>query len=475
VPSPTPSAWRRPPGESLLSTLCAAVGARRLLLVLDNAEHVAPACAELVRALLAAGSGVRVLVTSQVAVRVLGETVFEVPPLSLSSPGSRGDAVTLFHERASAVGTDLGGEDDETVAAVCRELDALPLGIELAAAHSAVVGVRGLLELIEGPARLSLEGDDAALPRHRTLEAALRWSYDLLAPAQQVAFARLAVFPGGFSSDAAEQVLAVAPPLTAGGANGAPTDAPLAELVARSLLTVVAARAGPRRYRLLETLRAFAAARLAERGEAAPVAAAHARWVAALAEEAEPHLRAADHDPLLALRIGAALGWFWYRTGYITEGRAWLDRALVRAEDVEAPPGVVARALLARAGLDYLAGDLARMGALDDAAARAQEAGDAALVATVAYYQAWAHALGGDLSAAVARLDDAHRASTTTSPGVDPCRRRDDAGHARARTGAPRRGARPARRRGEHRPRRGAPVGRALLRLVRRQDGAGGR
>ncbi len=260
------------PGRPLLETLADALRPRRLLLVLDTCEHLIDSCARLCHRLLASSAGLHVLATSREPLRTAAETVWQVPPLSLPRPGtaetpeelSRYEAVRLFSDRAEASlsGFALDAANASAVAALCRSLDGVPLAIELAAAWVRVLSVEQILIRLADRFRLLTSGDRTAPPRQRTLRAAIDWSHDLLADREQVLLRRLSVF-AGWSLEMAEQIcpgddLPAAEVLDL-----------LAALVGKSLAVMDTAASVPARYRMLDTIREYAASRLDEAGETA--------------------------------------------------------------------------------------------------------------------------------------------------------------------------------------------------------------
>lgn len=295
---------------------------QRALLLLDNFEHVrqaAPRVAELLRE----APQIVVLATSRAPLHIGGEHEYLVPPMVEE------EAVALFSERAQAVRWDF--EADEHVRAICRRLDGLPLALELAAARVRVLPPAKLAARLERALPLLTAGSRDAPRRQRTLRATLEWSYDLLDEAEKQLFARLAVFAGSFSLEAAEQIC------------GANLDL-VQSLVENNLL-----RATDGRFSLLETVREFARERLDESGELEAAARRHGHFYLGVAEEAkprlgqadvlaalvddEPNLRAAlaygrERDPSLMLRLVGSLAFFWFARGQFAEARDWLERAL---------------------------------------------------------------------------------------------------------------------------------------------------
>ncbi len=314
-------------------TLSAAVRDKRLLLVLDNFEHLldaAPGVAETI------GScpQLTVLVTSREPLHVDGEWEVAVDPLRDR------EAVELFVQRALAVNSDFAANGE--VVEICRRLDCLPLAIELAAARVKVLSPEALLERLVQRLPLLAGGSRSAPERQRTLRATIAWSHDLLTPAEQDLFARLAVFTGGCTLEAAEAIC------------GADIDA-IASLVDKSLLR----RTGDR-YWMLETIREFAAERLDELPDAPRLRDRHAAWYIELGERAHPELRAreartwlerldAEHANLRAalehllesgnadgaLRLSGAIWPYWQTRGHWTEGRRYLAAAVALGADLD--------------------------------------------------------------------------------------------------------------------------------------------
>ena len=347
------------PGRPLVETLADHLGTARPLLILDNCERLVAACAELAARLLRAAPGLRALATSREPLGIAGEHLWTMPPLELPASElpptvaelGRSEAVRLFVERAGAVSggfalTDLNGP---AVLRICRQLDGIPLAIELAAARARVLTPEQIAARLDDRFRLLTGGSRLALPRHQTLRGAIDWSHDLLSEPEQVLWRRLSVFAGGWALEAAEAVCST------DGLEAADILDLLTRLVDRSLV-LVEERAGEARYRFLETIRQYGAERLREAGEEVAQRDRHRDWVLALAEAAEPEVRGAEqerwlalldrehdnlraalrwsHDraaePDLGLRLAGALWWFWFVRGYWTEGHAWLEAALAR-------------------------------------------------------------------------------------------------------------------------------------------------
>ena len=250
-------------GRSLLDTLSAALSQRTMLLALDNCEHLLEACARLCQRLLAAAPDVRLLATSREPLRVAGETIWQVPPLAVTSAhGSVSEAVRLFTERAvaTAPGFALTQANADAVAAICQSLDGIPLGIELAAARVRALSVEQIRMRVADRFGLLTTGDRAAAPRQQTLRAAIDWSHDLLTEREQVLLRRLSVF-AGWSLEMAELVCTD---------DLLPRSAVLdtvAALVDKSLVVRDPEALGQARFRMLDTIREYAAEKLAQAGE----------------------------------------------------------------------------------------------------------------------------------------------------------------------------------------------------------------
>jgi predicted ATPase/class 3 adenylate cyclase len=362
------------PGRPVLDTLLDALAPQDVLIVLDNCEHLIGACAKTADAIVRRCPRVHLVATSREPLGIGGETIYRVPTMSLPGPGDSGssaaassDAVALFVDRARAQGTGLP-VDEQTVplvVSICRRLDGLPLAIELAAARLPSLSLRGLADRLDQRFRLLTGGSRTALARQQTLRATVEWSYSLLHGAEQLLLRRLSVFAESFDLDAAEAVCRF------GDIEAFDITDLLRSLVDKSLVVAEPAR-DVLRYRLLETIRQFAAERLADvGGEAAAVAAAHCAHYLSAAETAAPHLtgprqgswlarldadranlrRAAEHaarDPdgtEQVLRLGVALQRYWITRFRDEEALALLLPALDRPE-AQANPQLFAAALL---------------------------------------------------------------------------------------------------------------------------------
>jgi predicted ATPase len=283
------------PGRPPLEPLVDALSSQRMLIVLDNCEHLVGACAKTVDALVRHCPQVHILATSREPLGIPGEAVYRVPSLSLPAGGpagaAPGDAIALFLERATDQGAhiDLKGDNLALVESICRRLDGMPLAIELAAARLRSLSLADVSLRLDQRFRLLTGGSRSALPRQQTLRATVDWSFSLLNDTERAVLRRLAVFVDGFDLAAAETVTSLA------DIDAFDITDVVSSLVDKSL--VVAEPSGDRlRYRLLETIRQFSAERLLDAGEAeaTAVAAAHLNYFLALAEEAAPHTTGAQ-------------------------------------------------------------------------------------------------------------------------------------------------------------------------------------
>ena len=291
------------PDRPALEALLDALAPQDVLIVLDNCEHLIGGCAKTAEAIMRSCPRVHLLATSQEPLGIGGETLYRVPSLSLPGPEDSSlaagscDAVALFAERARAHGVALSVDEqaDPLVVSVCRRLDGMPLAIELAAARLRSMSLAELHDRLDQRFRLLTGGSRTALERQQTLAATVGWSYALLTGAEQVLLARLSVFAGGFGLDAAEAVCG------SGAIDVLDVAGLLGSLVDKSLVVADPA-AGTLRYRLLETIRLFAAERLAEAGgeEAAAAAAAHCAHFLAVAEAAAAYLTGPEQGSWLA-------------------------------------------------------------------------------------------------------------------------------------------------------------------------------
>jgi predicted ATPase/DNA-binding winged helix-turn-helix (wHTH) protein len=300
-----------------------ALRSKRLLLVLDNCEHLIGSAARMAELLLHAGPAVHLIATSRESLRVDGEWVYTVPPLAVPADDSppRKDplhygSVRLFVERARASAPSFSPDARVLVAiaGICRRLDGIPLAIELAAARATTLGVEGLATGLDDRFRLLAGGRRTAMPRHRTLQATLDWSYDLLNEPERVVLRRLAIFAGGFTLQAAQEVAADVHVSASGVVDC------VANLIAKSLVTADAAGTLVR-YRLLETTRAYALEKLVQSGEFDMAARRHATRYLELFGGAEAEAETRPTDEWLAVygpridNVRAALDWAFSPSG----------------------------------------------------------------------------------------------------------------------------------------------------------------
>jgi len=340
------------PDAEPMDRLIAAIRERDMLLILDNCEHVIEAAASFAHRVLGECPRLRILATSREPLGITGEALWHVEPLALPAEGAdpgeieSSQAVQLLRDRADAVRKDLATDARtlSNMARVCRALDGIPLAIELAAARLRTMSLDQLANRLDDRFRLLTGGSRTALPHHRTLRAVVDWSWELLTDAERMVLRRLAVFSGGASLDAAEQVCA--------GDSVEQRDVLelLTALTEKSLLLTEGDSAP--RYRMLDTIREYATGRLAEAGESDLARHAHLAYFTGLAETADPHLRRAEqlqwlatleveHDNIAvalrgavaageaqgAMRLAAAAGWYWWLGGHKAEGLELLTGA----------------------------------------------------------------------------------------------------------------------------------------------------
>jgi predicted ATPase len=358
-------------GRTIVEGLTSVVGATRILLVLDNMEQILPAGPDVGR-MLEALPGARVLVTSRAPLRLSWEHEYPLSPLPVPSedPDSESiagsDAVALFVERARTVSPDfaLTPENERLVAAITRQLDGLPLAIELAAARLRMFTPEELLQRLDDRLSVLDQGNADAPERHRTLREAIRWSHELLEEGEASMFRRLGVFSGGWSLEAALSV-GVDHELDEAAALSI-----LEELVAKSLVVFAIDDDGEPRYRMLETLREFALERLAESGEEDDIRRRHLAWCFSLASHVEEMVSTPRFPELLdqldreRFNLREALGWslrtgqgleqallicgylplYWDTRGYVPEGLRWSSDILAAGESTVTPGRAMAMA-----------------------------------------------------------------------------------------------------------------------------------
>jgi non-specific serine/threonine protein kinase len=391
------------PGESIEETLCERLAGWQMLLILDNCEHIVSACASLVRTMLSRASDLAVLATSRERLDVPGECTLRVRSLSCP-PAEQTDAfdriqtfeaVQLFVDRARSANRDfaLNPTTAPAVADVCRQLDGIPLAIELAAARTKVCSASELRKMLDDRFRLLVGGSRTVPPRQQTLLAAIKWSFDLLTPEEQEVLVGLSVFSGGWTLEAA---VAVA------GEKAGHYDVldQLTRLVDESLIATRTS-GDTTRYSMLETLRQYARDRLLQSGKEADWRDRHIAYFLALAEQAEPHLVGSEQQAWLerletehenlrtaltwgtdaasdinkGLRLGAALIRFWRIRGYHREGRAALAAALAVAPKTQVA-GIRAKLLLGAGTLAMYQGDQTAAELFEESLALCREMGD---------------------------------------------------------------------------------------------------
>ncbi len=401
---------REEPGQPLLATMLEAIKRRRMLIVLDNCEHLAQACHELISTLLGTSEHIHVLSTSRAPIGIDHEVVFRVPSLTVPPPETNDpvtlmtfEGIQLFVDRAQRFRRSftLDGANAGLVAEICRGLDGIPLAIELAAARLKSVGLQEIHDRLDERFKLlSSAGED--VPRQQTLRAMVDWSYDHLDDAERLVLFRISEFMGGFTMDAAEDVCRDVPD----------TDRNSLELITslcdKSLVQVDSLDHSVR-FRLLETIRQYANEKLTESGASEKFAAqdAHARYFLELAETAAPHLAGGEQrlwlerlqleQPNLrvafahllsvgarheqALRLGIALRWYWYVRGHWLEGSEFLRRSL-ELPGAHARRDLRAAALCSAGLLDWRRSDYAEAERhIEQAAELARTLNDNALLA----------------------------------------------------------------------------------------------
>lgn len=373
-------------GTSMLHRLTAYLQPRSILLVLDNFEHVVRS-APLVSGILGAAPMVKILVTSREPLHIQGERAYDVPPLTVpvetqgctAEAVLRYGAVALFTERASEINSEfrLTEHNIAAVVEICRQLDGLPLAIELAAAWIRVLTPDDLMDRLEHRLTLLIDGSRDLPLRQQTLRATMDWSHELLNSAEQAMFRRLSIFVGGCTLDAA-------------GAIACPDDPDVdvlvgvKSLVSKSLLRQREEGPGQARFGMLETIREYGFERLRATDELALVRRRHARFYVAMAEAAEPRLldweqvqwlrrleleydnlravmawsRDGSIDDELGVRLAGALAWFWVLSGVAWEARGWID-AMLSIPCAAPPTRLRARALHAGARVAIVQGDAA--------------------------------------------------------------------------------------------------------------------
>jgi predicted ATPase/class 3 adenylate cyclase/DNA-binding CsgD family transcriptional regulator len=359
---------RDEPGRSALETVSRFIGDRRVLIVVDNCEHVLDAVAELATALLSHCARLSLLTTSREPVGLAGEVIYRVPSLSLAD-----DAIELFADRARRARSELTLTDENAsaIAEICHRLDGVPLAIELAAARVRALSLEEILDGLHDRFRLLTGGSRGAVRRQQTLRASVDWSHALLTEPERVLFRRLAVFMGGLDIAAAQAV-------AGGGDIERHQVIDLMGLLVDKSLVTAEYTDGPTRYRLLETVRQYALEKLGESGDADVVRTHHRDHYTALAatidipgetdldrcvdrcESEIDNMRGAFTWSLecsevdRALELASALTPLWVSRGRVLEGLSWFD-AVLAGLDAEVAPAVRARAMVDRAATDNFA------------------------------------------------------------------------------------------------------------------------
>jgi len=430
---------REGPNHTLDEALADYFRRRHLLLVLDNCEHLIPACAPLVETLLRAASNLHILATSREALGIKGEAVWRVPSMSLPSSSERPspemplqyEAIRLFVERAGAVDSSFTITEKNTpmIVDVCRRLDGIPLAIELAVARLNILSVEQINSRLKDRFRLLTGGSRTAVARQRTLEATLDWSYDLLSEPERILLCRLSVFPGGWTLETAEEVCS---------GNGIDKESIidlLSHLVDKSLVQIDDTH-GHRRYRFLETVRQYGRERLLRAGDSERMRDRHLEFFSALVQRAEPELIRAEQVKWLnrlqvecdnlrsaldwcledsrhgatALELTAVLWWFWIKHGYLGEGRQWSERAL--AVDDEASGAWRAKATFGLSLMRFFQGDYsAAATSVKLSLALSREVNDQGLVALSLGLKAYLAMENGDVAGMIQLANEGRAAA----------------------------------------------------------------
>ncbi len=386
---------REEPGADLMDLIVRYLRDRKCLIILDNCEHLLDAAARFADKLLKECPKVKILASSRQALGVPGEMTWRVPSLQTPHPGEvvgadqliQYESVRLFEERARSANPSFAVTDENasSVSQICWRLDGIPLALELAAARLRTMTVQQIAQRLDRMFQILSGGSRTLLPRQQTLRALIDWSYDLLTPKERVAFRRLSVFSGSFSDTAAETIICDPPDQPAENPDEALEDFEVLTLVADLVdksLVLLEDSLDEVRYRMLHTLRAYAAEKLAGSGEQETFQRRHAEYFLKLVEDAEDKLSSADQkiwleklerehdnirsalqwtlegDPPLAFRMVNALWRFWEIRGHWSEGREWLDRCLSKRDQV--PDELAAEAYLSAGVLSWHQGDYDR-------------------------------------------------------------------------------------------------------------------
>lgn len=413
---------RERPGEPLMDTLVATIASKKLFLILDNCEHVVAECARVVETLLRHCPGIVTLTTTREALRIDGECVVRVRPLPVVEDLTSGPALDLLLDRLIdadfARFSNVSGEDRAHATTICKRLDGVPLALELAAGRAGDLSLSQIVAGLDERFMLLADGRRTALPRQHTLGGMIDWSFALLAEREREVFSRLGLFAEAFTPEAAATICS--------GEPGVARDA-LAALIAKSLVAVVEDRDGGVRYRLLETVRAYAIDRLRESGAYDRYARRFATYYCARAKDAdvrygrmsnsaflslvEPdldHFRVAlqwtlgeRNDTILGAELAGAMGWIYRQTALFVEGVGWAETALREAPVLE--PLVIGRLQMALSFFYFNVGGLQR--ALDAAVAASASYRDAGARSEVA----WSLTQQAYCLCRVGRIEDARR------------------------------------------------------------------
>jgi predicted ATPase/Flp pilus assembly protein TadD/DNA-binding XRE family transcriptional regulator len=377
---------REEPQRAVIDMLSAYLREKRMLIVLDNCEHLLDGCAQLADILLKRCPDLKILATSREALGILGEAVYHVPCLKLPDLQQLiaklrdYESIRLFEERAQLARMDFSLTIDNapSVAQICNRLDGIPLAIELAAARINDFSVEQIAARLQKNMSLLTTGNRTALPRHQTLQAAIDWSYNLLSPAEQSLFRRLSVFVNGWTLEAAESICSDA---------NIPSTAilDLLSYVINKSLVIREEIPSGMRYHLLETIRQYAHEKLQTMNEAKITCQQHLMYFVDLAKRAEPNLRSFDMEIWLdlleteldnirsalvyglkndiesELQLASALWWFWHIRGYKSEGCQWLEQGLSVEEQERGESHVQPARILIRGKALYVAGFLRLM------------------------------------------------------------------------------------------------------------------
>jgi len=418
--------------KDLADIVSAYIGDKKVLLILDNCEHLLSSCAEIVNSLLNSCAGIRVLATSREALNVQGERVMQLPPLGVPDPKSvsslesvqSADAIKLFVERAQVVrhGFELTAANFALIAEICRHLDGIPLAIELAAARVKILSLDQILTKLDD--RFKLLSSRTMLPRHQTLRAVIEWSYDQLSTEEQRLLRALSVFSGGWTLALASSVV--------GEFDEFEMLELHSQLVDKSIVVVASDERATQRYWFLETVRQFLFEKLHESGEERVVRVAHFSSMLALAERAYAnritdelrwtgeleldsdnmrvaleYARSADAEKYLEL-VGA-LAWFWIIKTHLVEGRQHLTAALALSA-VEPFRPSRARALWGAAHMLALQGETSQARAwIDEARTMSRDLGDTRDVAFALEGIGWTHFFRSEDEAACAAFEECLR------------------------------------------------------------------